>query len=95
MVPRRGRVVSCSFADYPENIRIVTNNFGCDRFQVTLLQDEERKMFSHEGHAIELLLFVFGITGLLLVVWFIHHLYERKIRKGVIKQQNRNEGRSR
>lgn len=51
-------------------------------------------MFSHEGPAIELLLFVFGLAGLLLVVWFIHHQYERKTGKDVGKQQSRNEGRS-
>lgn len=27
-------------------------------------------MFSHEGPALELLLFIFGLAGLLLVVWF-------------------------
>ncbi|MFL1494592.1 hypothetical protein [Pseudomonas antarctica] len=51
-------------------------------------------MFSHEGPAIELLLFIFGLAALLLVVWFIHHQYERKTGKGVKKQQNRNESRS-
>ena len=51
-------------------------------------------MFSHEGPALELLLFVIGLSGLLLVVWFIHHQYERITGKGVRKQQNRNEGRS-
>ena len=51
-------------------------------------------MFSHEGPALELLLFVFGLAGLLLVVWFCHHQYERKTGKGVKKQQNRNESRS-
>ncbi|WP_167659630.1 MULTISPECIES: hypothetical protein [Pseudomonas] len=51
-------------------------------------------MFSHEGLAIELLLFIFSLAGLLLVAWFIHHQYERKSGKGVKKQQNRGEGRS-
>lgn len=59
-----------------------------------ILQDEERKMFSHEGPAIELMVLVFCLAGLLLVVWLIHHLYERKNGKGVKKQQNRNAGRS-
>lgn len=48
-------------------------------------------MFSHEGPAIELLLFVIGLSGLLLLVWFVHHQYERRTGKGVRKQQNRNE----
>jgi hypothetical protein len=65
-----------------------------DLFRVARLQDEERKMFSHEGPALELLLFIFGLAGLLLVVWFFHHRYERKNGKGVKKQQNRNESRS-
>ncbi|MDE1528720.1 hypothetical protein PVE90_03220 [Pseudomonas carnis] len=43
-------------------------------------------MFSHEGTALELLLFVFGVTGLLLIAWFIHHQYELKSRKHVKKQ---------
>lgn len=51
-------------------------------------------MFSHEGPAIELLLFIFGVAALLLVAWFIHHQYERKNGEGVKKQQNRNEGHS-
>ncbi len=51
-------------------------------------------MFSHEGPAIELLMFVIGLSGLLLVVWFIHHQYERRNGKGVRKQQNRNERQS-
>lgn len=51
-------------------------------------------MFSHEGPAIELLLLIFGVAGLVLVAWFIHHQYERKNGKGVKKQQNRSEGRS-
>lgn len=51
-------------------------------------------MFSHEGPAIELLLFVFGLVALLLVVWFFHHQYERKTGSGVKKQHNRNESRS-
>ncbi|NWD34132.1 MULTISPECIES: hypothetical protein [Pseudomonas] len=51
-------------------------------------------MFSHEGPAIELMVLVFCLAGLLLVAWLIHHLYERKNGKGVKKQQNRNAGRS-
>lgn len=51
-------------------------------------------MFSHEGPAIELLLLVFCLTGLLLIVWFAHYQYERKIGKDVKKQQIQNEGRS-
>ncbi|WP_177445858.1 hypothetical protein [Pseudomonas sp. ICMP 460] len=51
-------------------------------------------MFSHEGPALELLLLIFGLAGLLLVVWFVHHQYERKNGKGVKKQQNRNPKRS-
>ncbi len=51
-------------------------------------------MFSHEGPAIELMVLVFRLAGLLLVAWLIHHLYERKNGKGVKKQQNRNAGRS-
>lgn len=51
-------------------------------------------MFSHEGAAIELLLFIIGLSGLLLVVWFIHHQYERRDGKGVKKQHDRNAGRS-
>ena len=44
-------------------------------------------MFSHEGTALELLVLVFGVTGLLLVAWFIHHQYELKSRKHVKKQR--------
>ncbi len=88
------RVVSNGFADYPENVRIITNNFGCGFFKVARLQDEERKMFSHEGPAIELLLLIFGMAGLLLVVWFIHHQYERKTGKRVRKQHIRDGGHS-
>lgn len=40
-------------------------------------------MFSHEGPAIELLMFVFGLTVALLIVWFFHHQYERKNGKNV------------
>lgn len=43
-------------------------------------------MFSHEGTAIELLVLIFGVTGLLLVAWFIHHQYELRSRKHVKKQ---------
>lgn len=43
-------------------------------------------MFSHEGTAIELLVLVFGVTGVLLVAWFIHHQYELRSRKRVKKQ---------
>lgn len=43
-------------------------------------------MFSHEGTALELLVLVFGVTGLLLVAWFIHHQYELRSRKHVKKQ---------
>ncbi|WP_146012693.1 MULTISPECIES: hypothetical protein [unclassified Pseudomonas] len=87
-------VVTSIFGVYPENVWIVTNNFGGASFLGAILQDEERNMFSHEGPAIELLLFVFGLAGVLLVAWFIHHQYERKNGKGVKKQQNRSEGRS-
>lgn len=52
-------------------------------------------MFSHEGLALELLLFVLGMSGLLMVIWFIHHQYERKTGKVVGKQRNIDEGRSR
>jgi len=55
-------------------------------FSVIRLQDEERKMFSHEGTALELLVLVFGVTGLLLIAWFIHHQYELRSRKNVKKQ---------
>ncbi len=51
-------------------------------------------MFSHEGPAIELMLFVFGLAMLLLVVWFFHHQYERKTGKGVKKQHSPGERRS-
>ncbi|AZF32373.1 hypothetical protein C4J89_2899 [Pseudomonas sp. R4-35-07] len=43
-------------------------------------------MFSHEGTALELLILVFGVTGLLLVAWFFHHQYELRARKRVKKQ---------
>jgi len=43
-------------------------------------------MFSHEGTALELLVLVFGVTGLLLIAWFIHHQYELRSRKNVKKQ---------
>ena len=43
-------------------------------------------MFSHEGTALEVLVLVFGVTGLLLIAWFIHHQYELKSRKHVKKQ---------
>ena len=43
-------------------------------------------MFSHEGTALELLVLVFGVTGVLLVAWFIHHHYELRSRKHVKKQ---------
>ncbi|XVO85264.1 hypothetical protein ACQ9Y2_15980 [Pseudomonas palleroniana] len=94
MVATQFRVATPAFADYPENVRNITNSLGRDQFQVVRLQDEERNMFSHEGTAIELLLFIFSLAGVLLVAWFIHHQYERKTGKGVKKQQNRSEGRS-
>ena len=43
-------------------------------------------MFSHEGTALEQLVLVFGVTGLLLIAWFIHHQYELRSRKHVKKQ---------
>ena len=43
-------------------------------------------MFSHEGTAIELLILVFAVTGLLLVAWFFHHQYELRSRRRVKKQ---------
>jgi hypothetical protein len=51
-------------------------------------------MFSHEGPAIELLLFVFGLAILVLIAWFFHHQYERKSGKCVKKQHNPGESRS-
>ena len=51
-------------------------------------------MFSHESAAIELLVFVFGLIGVLLVAWLIHHQYERKTGKVVKKQHDPSEGRS-
>ena len=44
-------------------------------------------MFAHEGTALELLTLVFGLTALLLVIWFVHHQYELRTRKRVKKQQ--------
>ncbi len=43
-------------------------------------------MFAHEGTALELLTLVFGVTALLLVIWFVHHQYELRARKRVKKQ---------
>ncbi|MDQ0981346.1 hypothetical protein QFZ45_004524 [Pseudomonas synxantha] len=40
-------------------------------------------MFSHEGTALELLILVFGMTGVLLIAWFFHHQYELRARKRV------------
>jgi len=51
-------------------------------------------MFLHEGPAIELLLFIFGLAMLLLVVWFFHHQYERKTGKGVKKLHDLDDKRS-
>ncbi|MDO7897076.1 hypothetical protein [Pseudomonas citrulli] len=59
------------------------------RSQVAPLMDEVENMFSHEGVALEVLLFIFGSAGLLLVVWFLHSYYERKTGKVVKKQQSR------
>ncbi|WP_335944407.1 hypothetical protein [Pseudomonas sp. G166] len=43
-------------------------------------------MFSHEGTAIEVLLFIFGFAGFALALWFFHSYFERKRGKGVKKQ---------
>ncbi len=40
-------------------------------------------MFSHEGAAIEVLLFIFGFAGFALALWFVHAYFERKTRTGV------------
>ncbi|AZE78812.1 hypothetical protein [Pseudomonas synxantha] len=45
-------------------------------------------MFSHEGTALELLILVFGMTGVLLIAWFFHHQYELRARKRVKKQRS-------
>jgi hypothetical protein len=51
-------------------------------------------MFSHEGPALELLMGVFAFAALLLIVWCVHHQYERKNRKNVKKPQNLGNGQS-
>ncbi len=45
-------------------------------------------MFSHEGAAIEVLLFIFGFAGFALALWFVHAYFERKTRTGVKKQHS-------
>jgi len=50
--------------------------------------DEVENMFSHEGVAIEVLLFIFGSAGLLLMLWFCHAWFERKAGNVVKKQHS-------
>lgn len=51
--------------------------------------DEVESMFSHEGFAIEVLLFIFSLAGFLLVLWLGHSYFERKSGKVVKKQHSR------
>lgn len=49
-------------------------------------------MFSHEGTAIEVLLFIFGFAGFALALWFTHAYFERKTKSGVKKQHSGRQG---
>lgn len=53
--------------------------------------DEVENMFSHEGFALEVLLFIFSLAGFLLVLWFVHSYFERKTEKVVKKQHSRKQ----
>lgn len=45
-------------------------------------------MFSHEGTAIEVLLFIFGFAGFAMALWFVHAYFERKAESSVKKQHS-------
>jgi hypothetical protein len=62
--------------------------FKAWRFSVNPLKDEVNTMFSHEGTAIEVLLFIFGFAGFALALWFSHAYFERKTKNGVKKQHS-------